>query len=53
MKIVINGAGAAGKAITDLLLKYGLKKIIVLDSKGAIYKGREDIKGNKSKEEIA
>ncbi len=50
-KIVINGAGAAGIAITKLLLSYGIKNIIVLDSKGIIYQGRENL--NKFKKEIA
>ncbi|MDD5193108.1 MAG: NADP-dependent malic enzyme [Candidatus Nanoarchaeia archaeon] len=50
-KIVINGAGAAGIAITNLLFKYGFKNIVILDSKGIIYKGRGDL--NKEKELIA
>ncbi|WP_304438590.1 NADP-dependent malic enzyme [Caloranaerobacter sp. TR13] len=50
-KIVINGAGAAGIAICKLLLKVGIKDIIVCDSKGAIYNGREDL--NWVKEEIS
>jgi len=48
-KIVINGAGAAGLAITDLLLKYGFVNIIVADSKGAIYSGRPDLNEAKVK----
>ncbi len=51
IKIIINGAGAAGTAITKLLLKYGFKNIIIADSKGVIYKGRGDL--NNSKEELA
>lgn len=51
LKIVINGAGAAGIAICKLLLKVGIKDIIVCDSKGAIYKGREGL--NWVKEEIS
>ena len=42
-KILINGAGAAGLAITDLLLKYGFLNIIVCDSKGVIYEGRQEL----------
>lgn len=49
VKIVINGAGSAGLSITDLLLKYGFKNIIVLDSKGPIYKGRIDLNPEKTK----
>lgn len=36
IKIVVNGAGAAGTAITKLLLKIGTKNIIVCDRKGAL-----------------
>lgn len=36
--IVVNGAGSAGVAITKLLLKYGFKHIIMLNSKGIIHK---------------
>jgi malate dehydrogenase (oxaloacetate-decarboxylating) len=50
--IVINGAGAAGTAITKLLLKCGAKDIILCDSKGAIYEGRTE-RMNKYKEEIS
>lgn len=49
VRIVINGAGSAGLAITDLILKYGFKNIILNDSKGVIYKGREDLNEEKSK----
>lgn len=48
-KILINGAGAAGLAITDLLLNYGFKDIIVCDSKGSIYEGRPDLNEAKIK----
>lgn len=43
LKIVINGAGAAGIAITWLLQTYGIKNIILCDSKGIISKGRDDL----------
>jgi len=49
VKIVLNGAGAAGLAITDLLLKYGFKNIIILDTKGAIYRDRVDLNYEKSR----
>ncbi|MBS3081283.1 NADP-dependent malic enzyme, partial [Candidatus Pacearchaeota archaeon] len=51
VRIVINGAGAAGISITKLLIKYGFQDIILLDSKGIINKKRNDL--NKYKEEIA
>lgn len=41
VKIVVNGAGAAGITIVRLLLTYGFSNIIVCDRAGAIYKGRE------------
>ena len=37
VKIVINGAGAAGITITKLLEAYGARNMIVCDTKGAIY----------------
>ena len=36
LKIVVNGAGSAGTAITKLLLSYGAKNIIVCDRDGAL-----------------
>lgn len=42
-EVVVNGAGAAGIAITKLLLAYGFKNIIVVDTKGAIWEGRPDL----------
>ena len=52
IKIIISGAGAAGIAITKLLFEYGAKNIIIFDSKGAIYQGR-NFGVNRAKEEIA
>lgn len=49
VKVVLSGAGAAGLAITDLLLKYGFQNIIVCDTKGAIYEGRADLNSEKIK----
>lgn len=40
IKVVINGAGAAGVAIAKLLHSLGVKDIIMCDSKGAIHKNR-------------
>jgi len=42
IKIVFNGAGAAGIACANLLISMGVnkKKLILCDSKGVIYKGR-------------
>lgn len=40
IKVVSNGAGAAGIAIVKLLHAYGVNNMIMCDSKGAIYSGR-------------
>ncbi|MCA9358931.1 NADP-dependent malic enzyme [Candidatus Kaiserbacteria bacterium] len=47
LRVVVVGAGAAGRAITLLLSLAGIKEIIVTDSKGAIYDGRPDLSGYK------
>jgi len=49
VKIVISGAGAAGTAVTYLLLESGFKDIIVCDSKGIINTKREDLNEDKYK----
>lgn len=41
LKVVINGAGAAGNSIARLLLASGIKNIILCDRKGTLYKGME------------
>ena len=41
IKVVISGAGAAGVAIIKLLMSIGLKNVIMCDSQGIIYKGRD------------
>jgi len=40
LRIVINGAGAAGIATCNMLLEYGFSDIVVCDSRGALYEGR-------------
>ncbi len=52
VKIVVNGAGAAGIANTKLLLACGFKHIILADRTGAVYQGRKDGM-NAIKDEIA
>ena len=47
VRLVVSGAGAAGTAVTRLLVKYGFKDIVVLDSKGAIHKDRDDLNSEK------
>lgn len=43
IKLVVSGAGASAIACLDLLVRLGIRKnnIVVCDSKGVIYKGRE------------
>jgi malate dehydrogenase (oxaloacetate-decarboxylating) len=44
IKVVISGAGSAGYGIFKILGKAGCRDIVVTDSRGAIYEGREDLK---------
>ncbi len=41
IRVTISGAGAAGLAVTNLLLGLGVGDVIICDSVGAIYAGRE------------
>lgn len=52
VKVVIAGAGSAGYCIAKLLHFAGCKNIIILDSKGTIYKNRK-INMDKYKQELA
>ncbi|RIO47342.1 NAD(P)-dependent malic enzyme [Staphylococcus pasteuri] len=40
IKVVLNGAGAAGIAIVKLLYSYGVRNMVMCDSRGAIFEGR-------------
>lgn len=51
IRIVINGAGAAGVAIAHLLQKAGAQTILMCDSKGIIARDRTDL--NAQKQEFA
>lgn len=51
ISVVVNGSGAAGIAVTRLLMSMGLKKVILCDTKGAIYEGRDNL--NPEKAEMA
>ncbi len=51
IKIVINGAGAAGISICRFLMKYGAKHVFICDKAGVIYNGKEGL--NKAQQEIA
>ena len=50
VKVVVNGAGASAIACTNLLKKSGVpsKNIIMLDSKGVLYRGRDNLNQWKS-----
>jgi len=43
IKVVINGAGAAGTAIAKLLLSSGVKNLIACDKVGILYRGIENV----------
>lgn len=53
IRVVISGVGAAGVAITKLLIKYGVnpKNVLLCDSQGVIYKSRDNL--NAVKEDLA
>ncbi|WP_313344371.1 NADP-dependent malic enzyme [Sedimentibacter sp.] len=51
IKIIINGAGAAGTAIANLLTAAGAKNIIACDKSGALYAGMPNM--NDAKSELA
>ena len=48
LSVVVNGSGAAGIAITKLLMSKGLKNVVLCDRKGAIYKGRDGLNAIKA-----
>lgn len=50
-RVVVNGAGSAGVAITKLLLRYGFKNIILCDRSGMISRSRGGL--NWIKEQMA
>jgi malate dehydrogenase (oxaloacetate-decarboxylating) len=52
LRVTINGAGAAGNAVTKLLLGLGVGDVVLCDREGAIYEGRAE-RMNFSKVEIA
>ena len=51
VRVVVSGAGAAGVACTNLLLAMGVSDITVLDSRGILHPGRDDM--NSVKVELA
>lgn len=51
IRVVLNGAGAAGISIAKLMLRLGVEDIVICDRKGAIHAGRSGL--NSEKEAIA
>ena len=51
IKVIVNGAGSAGIAVTKLLISLGLKDVILCDRNGAISRTRADL--DSTKKEIA
>lgn len=51
IKIVVLGAGAAGTAVSEMLVKYGFKNVVVCDRQGAIFAGRPGL--NDAKKDLA
>jgi malate dehydrogenase (oxaloacetate-decarboxylating) len=51
LRVVIFGAGAAGVACANILLAAGIRDITLLDSKGIVHTGRDDL--NPFKAELA
>lgn len=49
VRVVVNGPGAAGTAITRLLITMGLQHVILCDKEGALYEGRDDMDAEKAK----
>jgi malate dehydrogenase (oxaloacetate-decarboxylating) len=47
LKVVMAGVGAAGVAITKILMQAGVPNVIGVDRKGAIYEGRPDLDASK------
>lgn len=47
LRVVVSGAGAAGTAVAKLLLLAGVKDIIVIDTKGIIVEGRDNLAPHK------
>lgn len=51
IKVVINGTGAAGISIIKLLIECGVAQVVMVDSRGIIYEGRDNL--NAEKEQMA
>ena len=47
LRIVVSGAGAAGVAVTRMLLAAGADDVVVVDSRGVLHAGRDDLNTHK------
>jgi len=47
VRLVIAGVGAAGTAIAELLMLYGVGDIVMIDSRGTLHKKRSDLEAQK------
>jgi malate dehydrogenase (oxaloacetate-decarboxylating) len=48
LRVVVSGAGAAGIAVSRMILEAGIGDLAVADSKGIVYKGREGLNAEKA-----
>ncbi|WP_394552857.1 NADP-dependent malic enzyme [Agromyces sp. MMS24-JH15] len=48
LRVVVSGAGAAGIAVAEILLRAGIPDIVLLDSRGILSTDREDLAGMKA-----
>jgi malate dehydrogenase (oxaloacetate-decarboxylating) len=48
LRVVISGAGAAGVAVARMLLAGGASDIVVVDSRGVLHHGRDDMNAEKA-----
>jgi len=49
LRVVISGAGAAGIAVADILLRVGVTDVVLLDSRGILRPGRDGVTGVKAR----
>jgi len=48
LKVVINGVGASGVACVKIMLAAGVENIVGCDSRGIVYRGRDDLNPSKA-----
>jgi malate dehydrogenase (oxaloacetate-decarboxylating) len=47
LRVVVSGAGAAGVAVSRMLLAGGVTDLVVVDSRGVLHAGRDDLNSEK------